>query len=345
MKALRTHAAGGPETLVLDAIAKTGENQKLVTVVLTNGTSLTCTPEHEWYIVDPYEEPHWKKVPTSKLVVGDRLTGWITPENFFENNVFVSHIIDINRISDTYCCTDPILHKAMFNGIVTGQCMEIMNPVKPFKEISDLWRTDDNVEGEVSMCNLGAVNHDLVADNPELHKRACNALLRMIDYCIHYGYYELTHIGYTAKKRMNAAVGVMNTATYMARKHLRFDSEEGLKSVSQFAERHMYFLIESSLELGKEKGNAPWMYKTKWAGYTNSEGVYIPAWMPIDTQNKRLAKEIGLEPQMDWEDLRTRVAKNKGHRFSVLGALMPGESSSKALGASNSVYPVRYRIV
>jgi ribonucleoside-diphosphate reductase alpha chain len=230
-----------------------------------------------------------------------------------------------------------------FKDPLTGSnlCMEIINPVKPYKEISDLWRTDDQVEGEVSMCNLGAVNHDLVADNPELHKRACLALLRMIDYCIHYGYYELSHIGYTAKQRMNAAVGVMNTATYMARKHLRFDSDEGLKSVSQFAERHMYFLIESSLTLGKEKGNAPWIHKTKWAGYTNSEGEYVSAWMPIDTQNKRLAKELGLEPSMDWEDLRSRVAANKGIRNSILGAIMPGESSSKALGAANSIYPVR----
>jgi ribonucleoside-diphosphate reductase alpha chain len=239
--------------------------------------------------------------------------------------------------------TDNANHHTPFKDPILGSnlCMEIMNPTKPYKEISDLWRTDDNVEGEVSMCNLGAVNHDLVADNPELHKRACKALLRMIDYCIHYGYYELTHIGYTAKKRMNAAVGVMNTATYMARKHLRFDSVEGLTSVSEFAERHMYFLVESSLELGIEKGNAPWIDKTKWAGYTNSEGTYIPAWMPIDTQNKRLATELGLKPTMPWEDLRARVAANKGIRNSVLAAIMPGESSSKALGASNSIYPVR----
>lgn len=220
-------------------------------------------------------------------------------------------------------------------------CMEIMNPTKPYKNIGDLWAENDDVEGEVSMCNLGAVNHDLVADDPELHKRACLAALRIIDYCINYGYYELPHIGYTAKQRMNAGVGVMNTATYMARKDLRFDSVDGLKHVSAFAERHMYFLIEASLELGKEKGNAPWIHKTKWAGYTNKEGKYIPAWMPIDTQNTRLKNEIGLEPTMDWEDLRERVAANGGIRNSVLGAIMPGESSSKALGASNAIYPVR----
>jgi ribonucleoside-diphosphate reductase alpha chain len=239
--------------------------------------------------------------------------------------------------------TDNANYHTPFKDPITGSnlCMEIMNPVKPYKEISDLWRTDDEVEGEVSMCNLGAVNHDLVADDPVLHKRACKALLRMIDYCIHHGYYELSHIGYTAKKRMNAAVGVMNTATYMARKHLRFDSVEGLKATSEFAERHMYFLIESSLEMGIEKGNAPWMHKTKWAGYTNRDGEYVSAWMPIDTQNTRLMNEIGIKHTMPWEDLRARVAANKGHRFSVLGALMPGESSSKALGASNSVYPVR----
>lgn len=220
-------------------------------------------------------------------------------------------------------------------------CTEIMEVTKPYESTVDLYREDDDVTGEVALCNLAAINHALVADDPDLHKRACKAALRMIDYCVHNGYYELKHIGYTAKKRINAGVGVMNTATYMAKNKLSYSSKEGLESMHDFAERQMYFLIEASLELGKDLGNAPWIHKTKWAGYTDKDGNKISAWMPIDTQTKRVAKEFDIKPKMDWEDLRSRVAENGGIRNSVLFALMPGESSSKALGGSNCIYPVR----
>jgi ribonucleoside-diphosphate reductase alpha chain len=220
-------------------------------------------------------------------------------------------------------------------------CMEIMQATKPYDDIMDLYKESDDVTGEVSMCNLAAINHDKVADDPELHKRACLAALRVIDYCIRNNKYELPHIGYTAKKRNNAAVGVMNTATYMARKRLSYSSKEGLEHMHDFAERQMYYLIEASLQLGKEFGNAEWINKTKWAGYTNKKGEYIKAWMPIDTQNQRLSKELNILPKQNWEELRDQVAENKGIRNTTVFGLMPGESSSKGLGTCNSVFPAR----
>lgn len=264
-----------------------------------------------------------------------------SPQRDAKKFIQIKEIIDEGRVSETYCFNEPVRHMGMFNGILTGQCVEIMEPTKPYDDYADLHREDDNVTGEVAMCNLSAINHAKVADDPILHKRACKAALRMIDYCINNGYYELKHIGYTARKRLNAGVGVMNTATYMAKNHLSYNSKEGIEHMHDFAERQMYFLIESSLELGKELGNAPWIHKTKWSGYTNSKGEHVSAWMPIDTQSKRISKEFNIEPKMDWEDLRSRVANNGGIRNSCLFAIMPGESSSKALGAANSIYPVR----
>lgn len=263
------------------------------------------------------------------------------PQRDAQQFIQIVDVIDDGRIDDTYCFTEEKRHMGMFNGVLTGQCVEIMEPTKPYNDYAELHREDDDVSGEVAMCNLSAINHAKVADDPVLHKRACKAALRMIDYCVNNGYYELKHIGYTARKRINAGVGVMNTATYMAKNHLSYNSKEGIEHMHDFAERQMYFLIESSLELGKELGNAPWIHKTKWSGYTNSKGEHVSAWMPIDTQSKRISKEFNIEPKMDWEDLRSRVANNGGIRNSCLFAIMPGESSSKALGAANSIYPVR----
>jgi ribonucleoside-diphosphate reductase alpha chain len=52
--------------------------------------------------------------------------------------------------------------------------------------------------------------------------------------------------------------------------------------------------------------------------------------------------ELGdFEYQYDWEALRAEIVQNGGIGHSCLIAYMPGESSSKALGKPNSIYPVR----
>lgn len=41
----------------------------------------------------------------------------------------ISEVLNENRLSDTYCFTEPIKNMGMFNGILTGNCSEIMAPV------------------------------------------------------------------------------------------------------------------------------------------------------------------------------------------------------------------------
>ena len=48
-----------------------------------------------------------------------------------------------------------ILARGMFNGILTGQCQEIMLPTKSFDGVQDLykWHSD----GEIALCHLMAI--------------------------------------------------------------------------------------------------------------------------------------------------------------------------------------------
>ena len=54
----------------------------------------------------------------------------------------ISRIEYNNRVDDTYCFTEPIKHMGVFNGILTGQCTEII-------EYSD--------EKETAVCNLASI--------------------------------------------------------------------------------------------------------------------------------------------------------------------------------------------
>lgn len=246
--------------------------------------------------------------------------------NFFK----VTEVIDDGRVDDTYCFTEPKKNMGIFNGIATMNCLEITEPTLPYSSVKDLYSTTEERVGEVALCNLSAIN---VARNltDEEYEDAMYYALKMIDVTIHKTEYRLPHVGVTAKARMNAGVGIIGLAYYLANKGLDYTSPLGLKEIHKVAERHMYFAIKASLRLGKELGNAPWINRTKWPD----------GWLPIDTYNKRVDELVEPVYQYDWESLRKEIIANGGIRNSTLIAHMPTESSSKAAGVPNGVYPIR----
>ncbi|CAM5191373.1 Ribonucleoside-diphosphate reductase OS=Castellaniella defragrans OX=75697 GN=HNR28_001518 PE=3 SV=1 [Castellaniella denitrificans] len=189
-----------------------------------------------------------------------------------------------------------------------------------------------HAEPEIALCSLGAIAYDAIGeDDDEAYQEAMYLTLKMIDYCILNSHYVLPHVAVTAKARMNAGVGLMGVATHMARKGLKYDTDEGREELHRIAERHMYHAIRASLRISKERGVAPWMHKTRWPD----------GWLPIDTYNRNVDELGDFHNRYDWEALRTEIMQNGGIAHSCLVAYMPGESSSKALGKPNSLYPVR----
>lgn len=254
-----------------------------------------------------------------------------TPQRDANQFVTVIDIVDTGRTDDTYCVTEPKRNMAVFNGILTGQCAEITNPTKPYENMIDLF-TEGHHNGEVGLCSIGGVVYTRIGEkNDAQYLKTCYYALKMIAYCIHNSYYELPHIGYTAKMRMNASVGLLDIAYHMAKKGLSYNSYFGYIELHKIAERHAYFMIEAALLLSKEIGNAPWIDKTKWPD----------GWLPIDTYNKNVDSIADFKLRYDWEELRARIIANGGIAFSSLIAHMPTEASSKAAGAMNGLYPAR----
>lgn len=208
-------------------------------------------------------------------------------------------------------------------------CNEIELPTKGYKTTADLYRMDHH-DGEVALCSLAGICVDKIESDEEYEDAMYYALL-MIDRTIHLSDYELPHVGYTAKRRLNAGVGIIGLAHYMAMNGFKYADQEGKNEIHKLSEKHMYYAIRGSLRLSKEYGIAPWMDKTKWP----------QGWMPIDTYNRNVDDVVTVENQMDWESLRKEVIENGGIRNSALIAHMPSESSSKAAGTTNGLYPVR----
>lgn len=238
----------------------------------------------------------------------------------------VAYIGQIDEINRHTPFLDPILSSNL--------CMEIAEPTAPYYDMRDLYSSEDHGRGEIATCSLAAISVDNVEDK-ETYKKACYYALKMIDFCILNADYAFPHLEFTAKQRMSAGVGIMGLATHLAKNQLKYSTDAGKQEIHFVAERHMYHLIEASLQISKERGLAPWMHKTKWP----------QGWLPIDTYKRSVdsIKKDGtpFESYYNWEKLRAEVIANGGIGHSVLCAYMPGESSSKALGGANGPYPVR----
>lgn len=126
-------------------VVKTGERQPLLLVKLYQGeigedrkslnhylNEIYVTPYHKFYLEDGSE------VKASELKPKDRLIRFSYP-NGISVHASVLSITDTGRTDDTFCVNEPLEHRAVFNGILTGQCGEIsLTTVGGFCVIADV---------------------------------------------------------------------------------------------------------------------------------------------------------------------------------------------------------------
>lgn len=119
-------------------LVKTGENQKLYAITLhmpgyhtgKSGkfkTTIKATDYHKWYVQDKDGNIICKR--TSELSVNDVTETWNS--HLKDSEVpgwIIESITEVDGLHDTFCCTEPKRNKVIFNGVLTGNCMEISLP-------------------------------------------------------------------------------------------------------------------------------------------------------------------------------------------------------------------------
>ena len=225
---------------------------------------------------------------------------------------------------------DGVVHKLPYSEKVINSAGEetFAGNLKEGKDVQRILKKKPTPE--VALCSLGAIVVSNIYSDEE-YMSACYYALKMVNKCIEKADYALPNLGYTAKRRYNAGIGILGLAHYLARKGLKYTEKEGLEEIHRVAERHTYCLIKQSLKISKETGIAKWMHKTKWP----------QGWLPIDTYKKNVDKIVNTPLVYDWEALRAEIISNKGIAHSSLVAYMPTESSSKPTGVPNGIYPIR----
>lgn len=234
------------------------------------------------------------------------------PNRNSEHFVKVVSVSDFNRKDDTYCVNEPIRHMAVFNGILTGNCTEIIE------------YTDPN---EIAVCNLASlalpkfVTKDGAFDFDKLYEVTYQATVNL-NRVIDRNFYPTPETERSNMRHRPIGLGVQGLADAFILMRYAFDTEHARKLNRDIFETIYYAAMTASHDLAVKYGS----YDT-FEGSPASKGLLqFDLW--------------GVEPsdRYDWAELKRKIM-HYGLRNSLLLAPMPTASTAQILGNNEAFEP------
>jgi ribonucleotide reductase alpha subunit len=235
----------------------------------------------------------------------------------------VSKIIDNGRVDDTYCFSEPKQHMGVFNGMLTGQCTEIM-------EVS--------TEEETAVCNLASIGLPMFVETsdadtaPTFNHAKLHEIARMVTYnlnqIIDVNFYPTEKTRRSNMRHRPIGIGVQGLADVFMLMDLPFMSN-GAKDINREIFETIYHgALEESCALAKQYG----AYET-FVGSPASEGILqFDMWGVVPESGR-----------YDWTSLKADI-QQYGLRNSLLLAPMPTASTSQILGYNECIEPITSNI-
>lgn len=215
---------------------------------------------------------------TKRLIFNDHV-----PNRECSHFIKVLEVVDEGRYDDTYCFTEPKRHMGMFNGMLTGQCSEIT-----------LWTS----EKRTAVCCLSSLNLEKFEEwkDTTIVEDLVRYLDNVLEYFIRLAPKELKRAVYSASKERALGLGTLGWHSYLQSKMIPFESG-GFNSAIQHTHKLYSHIkkkaVEASLELGKERGEAP---DCVGSGMRNSHLLAI-------APNASSSSLVGASPSIEpWKD-------------------------------------------
>lgn len=195
---------------------------------------------------------------------------------------------------------------------MSNLCAEILLNVKPLESL-------DDPDGEIALCILSNVNAGKIRSLSELPK-ITKLLVRSLDNLIDIQDYPLPAAKNCTMNARYLGIGLSDWAHYLSRKKVRYDTVEAQDLAEEFMEHLQFNLLTASMELAKERGEAPWFR-------TRSE--YAKGYLP----NKGKWRFIDHEK---WEQLGRDILEF-GLRHLTLSAIPPAGTSSDVSNSTSGI--------
>ena len=230
---------------------------------------------------------------------------------------------------DTVNRMNPNGHAGMI--YCSNLCTEIAQNMAPIEYVS----TNISVEngdtvlltttrpGDFVVCNLASLSlGNLPLEDDEYMQRIIETAVRALDNVIDLNFYPLEYAKLTNHKYRSIGLGVSGYHHMLAKRNIKWESEEHLKFVDEVFERINFAAIKADNALAIERG-----------AYKLFDGS--------DWQNGDYFKKRGYASEK-WKDLQRSVCEN-GMRNAYLLAVAPTSSTSVLSGTTAGVDPVMKR--
>lgn len=230
---------------------------------------------------------------------------------------------------DTVNRMNPNGHAGMI--YCSNLCTEIAQNMAPIEYVS----TNISVEngdtvlltttrpGDFVVCNLASLSlGNLPLEDDEYMQRTIETAVRALDNVIDLNFYPLEYAKLTNHKYRSIGLGVSGYHHMLAKRNIKWESEEHLKFVDEVFERINFAAIKADNALAIERGAYKLFESSDW-------------------QNGDYFKKRGYTSEK-WKDLQRSVCEN-GMRNAYLLAVAPTSSTSVLSGTTAGIDPVMKR--
>ncbi|WP_077604087.1 ribonucleotide reductase N-terminal alpha domain-containing protein [Oceanobacillus sojae] len=271
------------------------------------------------------------------------LTDTLQPKSRRPKHQFSAEVsaITYEGKEDVFDTNQPDYHSLIFNGIVTGNCSEILQ-YSEVSEYSDYGQED--ILGQDISCNLGSLNIVSVMEKGDIKGAvfgAMDALTRISD--------DSAIANAPAVRKANeemhsVGLGAMNLHGFLAQNGISYESEEAIEFADVFFSALNYYSLVRSNEIAMERGST---FKG-FEGSTYQTGEYFDQYVEESIKPEfpkliEIFEGIELPTREDWAELRESVMEN-GLYHSYRLAIAPTGSISYVQSATASVMPIMERI-
>jgi ribonucleotide reductase alpha subunit len=240
----------------------------------------------------------------------------VNTENILQRSasqfVKIKKVINNDRIDDTFCFTEPKRHMGVFNGILTGQCSEIMEVSTP---------------DETAVCNLASIGLPTFVENGTFNyeklREVAGVITHNLNKVIDANYYPTEKTRVSNLRHRPIGIGVQGLADVFMLLNIPFYSDEAREINKRIFETIYYGALSKSSDLAAIDGK----YET-YAGSPASQGL-----LQFDLWN-----DVPSDSGLNWAKLKAKIATT-GLRNSLLLAPMPTASTSQILGFNECFEP------
>ena len=266
--------------------------------------------------------------------------------------VCITSVEDKGEVDDTYCFTEPLEHAGVFNGILTGQCTEIIQ------------HTDKENH---AVCNLASIGLPSFIKNgafdfDTLHKVA-GILVKNLNKVIDINFYPTRETRFSNMKNRPLGIGVQGLADTFAILKMPFDSQEAAALNRDIFETIYHGALTSSIALAKKRKD--WIAILKAMRPDEKEAMDLLDHLRLTPEEMELPAEFAgayasfvgspasqgqlqfdlwsaddfkTSERWDWSALKAEL-KLHGLRNSLLLAPMPTASTSQILAYNECIEP------